>query len=693
MPRARKEKSPTKIYTYGLLPPEHGGEDLMRMLRAGHNYRNALLEVERDRLAETEDFWAKRGRYTELVARVRELEAVRFPRKDDPRRQAHYDLIDDLREKVREKREATIQGSLPAEEGRRRLRSRELKAEAKKRGETLTKEQMTRLLDREPGCVSVRRKAQLDYEAQSRARGVEPSPKGMVAHLRALGLNTITQEIDDRATQKAKKAREHFKVYYGTYLLIEAQVERALEKTQFPRFKRWTGEGRVGAPVDTNFGLSVDSIHDCQFDSKHGWEENRGNTVLQIDPVGVSCAKGFHTRARVCVDSRGRSGSKRLSVWVDFRINYHRELPRGAKICGAWINIYTLGTRVKYELQLQVQDDSFQVQPRHGTGVAAINLGYRSSGRVAYVLSEDGKGRELLVSPRIEASIGRADTSRSDRENSANRMCDMLLGWSSELGFPEAFLVGDGESKIDTWSGSVTRRSRSLSTRISALKDAREESLSNKLRGILGTWAKLRQDKQTRPSDEATYAAFVEWFHQDKIYQNNEAFTRSGARNYRDQVVRDWAHELCDRYEMLLVDGTDYAKLKMRPKDKSVMPIENQTEIAHRRDNFAPGNLRSIIEEVARARGVTVDRHDPSGLTQRHHACGWDEPWDAMPRIEHKCAGCGETFDQDANFCVGLFERFRGILPPAPARSPRTSRKNRSSSGSERAGGGQEAAE
>lgn len=694
----KAKKPPTKIYTYGLRPPSVGRVEFDRVLHGAHNHYNACLEIERTKQEAEHDFWAKLGEHEGLLAEYREQRALR-PSRDDPNRQAIWDRRDELKGQLRVALEEIEAKHLPVEEVFRNNRSKELKKEHK----GISAEDLCDLLDEDHRCVSPRRRFQLDFQARAEARGVGVSAKKLNQELRDAGLGKITQEIEDIASHDVNLSRSHFGLHYGTYLLIEAQVKQALKTSEsFPSFKRWTGvtgepdkdgrdydtrsgEGRVGAPVDTNKGLSVVQVHDGR------------NTVLQIDPVpesvyirgsergkprghGESWRMGHRTKMRICIGSgariKGRRG--RNPIWVEFNMVMHRPLPVGGKICAAWVSVFRRGTRIRYELQLQVQAESLRPEHRHGEGITAINFGYRSNGRVAYTIDGKGASSEFLANPETGRLIDLADKIRGQRQDAANLMRDSLLTWAGELGYPEVFEVGDGIGSVPHWSGVESRNrehpTRSLKTRIEGLRSAREESLAGRLQAIFRTWTKLRE--QTRQQDDLIYKHLREWVIEDKNQENRESGCRVHARGARNQNARLWAHSLCDSADVILLEDTNYALLKKKEKSVDIMPIENQTAIARRRDFYAPGELREIVRLTAQSRGVLVVKVSATNLTAMHHACGRIENRDTLSSIVVKCTHCATRFDQDHNFCVGLRERYNAGQNPPPAR--RTRNRSRS---------------
>lgn len=686
------EKLPTRIYTYGLLPPKSGKDAFDKMLRNSVHYYNALLEIERWKLDESARFWAKRGGYLPLLEKIKNLEDT-ARKADKESRPALYLQIRELESEFNILRESAIQNSLPKEEARRRIRSREIKDEYKKKKVVLSSSALDSILDSESDCVSPRRKLQIELASEAKARGVLPSGKLLNKRLKEANLEKITQYIDDQASLDAERARTFYGMYYGTYQYIHAAVEQAIKTSEtFPSFKRWEGEGRVGAPVDTNSGLSVDSILNCKYES--GVWSDSGNFVLQIQNVpdeiweqknsrahgsisqpNTSWSQKTRTSMRICIDSLGRSGKNRVPVWVEFPLVMHRPLPKHGKIVGAWISVYKRGSKTRYELQMQIQDESHLVPKKpHGDGTIAFNFGYRASGRVAFALDDSNASQEMLVDSKVEQKLDLADHRRQIREKAANYMRDSLFRWSEKFGFPDSFLRNEGKMLvIPHWSGDQSRsrsiKERSLKKKIELLVHSNESSLSDKLQRIYGEWRYVVAinnifssvglvDVLLRPADLEIFEELSVWSLDDKSLFSIEAGSRFKSRLMRKNQIHIWAHKICDENSVVLIENTNYAKIKKNAKEKrGDMSVGLVTSISRRRDAYAPGDTRRIIEEVAKARGLIVKKVNSADLTRIHHACGHDGPWDASPSIEHVCEKCNVKFDQDKNFCEGLIIR------------------------------------
>lgn len=264
---AAEPKVHTLVYQYGARPPVEGGELVAAQMSAAHLYHNTLVELHREFAAARED--AKRrhvpglddaeravadldGRLTELRAAVRKRNAAaRRKTATAEDRQA----VADLRERLRDARDE-----------RRRLR-------AAARDNAAYRDELDRLV------------------AEYQGERVDPDgPR--------------------RVGGKFKAARAQCGVYWGTYLEVEKAVEAAVERSLGPpRFKRWTGDGRVC--VQLQGGLSVPDLFGA--DSRVRLEPRPPKQLLLWLRIG----------------SEGRA-----PVWCKAPLYYHRPLPEAATVTG-----------------------------------------------------------------------------------------------------------------------------------------------------------------------------------------------------------------------------------------------------------------------------------------------------------------------------------------------------------------------
>jgi hypothetical protein len=201
VPTAVKRKTsivPTRIYSYGCLPPTAGAELLDEQLRLAHRYRNLLVEIERTRrervqaalrLAVEVD-----GPASQVEALVVELEALRR-------------MLAPLRAHNGEPPEAEV----PA------ARARAVRGELRGARELLR-----------------------------------------AAKRRVLGDDRLRLELraaDDEAKRAVQEARAASGLYWGTYLQIEAAAMQFRRGRQPPRFVPYDGSGKVA--VQLQHGMPV----------------------------------------------------------------------------------------------------------------------------------------------------------------------------------------------------------------------------------------------------------------------------------------------------------------------------------------------------------------------------------------------------------------------------------------------------
>jgi hypothetical protein len=190
-----------RIYEYGLLPPTLNEQLVEDQMRAGHRYRNALVEIERER--------------RERVAAVMTGHVDTEP------------LADEI-------------ATLSEERERLRLQIRKHRATTRSRSEAA--EDRARVRD-----LGARLK---DLRAQLRAAkatiAADPEIQAKLA------------EIEKWSRNRVKEERARCGAYWGTYLLAEAAADQARKSKTPPRFARWTGEGRVS--VQLQGGMEIDEL-------------------------------------------------------------------------------------------------------------------------------------------------------------------------------------------------------------------------------------------------------------------------------------------------------------------------------------------------------------------------------------------------------------------------------------------------
>ena len=181
-----------RVYEYGLLDPTYNAQLVADQMRAGHRYRNVLVEIERDRRTEVRNLLARHPDVEPLEA---ELSAAR------------NDLAD-RRGQIRLQRKST------------RTRSE---------GASM----------REAAHAAKLRVAEIRQRVNDAKAAIKEDAVVQAAIATA----------DARAAERVRQARASCATYWGTYILHEADVARARASGGEVHFARWTGEGRVSAQI------------------------------------------------------------------------------------------------------------------------------------------------------------------------------------------------------------------------------------------------------------------------------------------------------------------------------------------------------------------------------------------------------------------------------------------------------------
>lgn len=177
---------------------------------------------------------------------------------------------------------------------------------------------------------------------------------------------------------------------WGTYQLVEQDMNAALHSGGELRFRRFDGTGRVGAAVQ-------------------------------------ACTNARTENARACLVILGQRGraiarlTMRRGVVVELPFVMHRPLPPG-RLLRAYVQIERVGTRYVWGIRVVVQEDQTRT-PRRGTGSCAVNFGWRMIEgrgiRVAYAVGEHGT-HELVLPKSLLDAYRHSESLRSIADAVAN---------------------------------------------------------------------------------------------------------------------------------------------------------------------------------------------------------------------------------------------------------------------------------
>jgi len=548
-----------RVYEYGLLDPVVNAQIVEDQLRAAHRYRNLLVEIERERRT-----------------RVREILS------------SHADAAP-LAEDV---------ARLTVELEQAQAKIKQVRAVSRRRSETTDDRMAVR-------DVTTRLKAAREQlKIVKAAVAQDPSCQEALA------------QAEQRCHDRRIEERARCGVFWGTYLLIEEDVDRARKGKMDPKFVRFTGEGRVS--VQLQGGLEWGGIaEDTRIQIRDAPDPRQGRRA------------GTRKWLRLRVGSTGRD-----PIWAEWPLILHRPLPEGAVIKRATVTRWRRDCR-RWEWRLQLILDVSRcvgTKPRGTEGACALNLGWAKTERglrVGFVVGSDGERTEIVLPGSILDRLDKANAIRAQRDQNLDVMKPLLAAWIAAHPLPEVL-----HAKIE---------------HLHAWRSA------DRFFGLARLWRQHRFD-----GDTEGYELLESWRYRDEHLQRYEAGMRRGALGHRREVYRLVGAALSRRYRMLIVDDTD-----LRTFQRSPAPESDRVEFdAVKRSQHvaAPSDLRMQLANAFGEDGVA--ELSAVDVTRRCHACLTLNDWDrASSGREHACVGCQQVWDQDVNACLNLLREWRTVAP------------------------------
>jgi hypothetical protein len=563
---------PVKVYRYGLLRPTENADLVSRQMRAAHIYRNTLTEIERGRRTALRsampDFGNIRALELEAAnAKAVEIDAVK--------------VIRSQRSKTRDRSDTT--------EMRARVRAA-----------------------REQRKLAVRKLREARKEARE-----------------DVNLIAKTDEINDRAAELRRSAREFCGVYWGTYLLVE-DAEQAARKSPLydgaepndPRFARFSGEGNVGvqiqggAPAESIVGgfgtlVRIDSVNENAWHAENRCDRRRASrTTLRI---------------------RVGSDDARSPIWAAWPMIMHRPFPDGAVIKRATVSKRMIGPREEWSVTFTVVTEDTQASRcptnRDSSSIVAIDLGWRTREdglRVAYWRDGAGEHGEFVVPNAVLGALRKSEDLRSIRDTNFNVARSALNDWMRARPIPE-WLVLDTKT-LPAWRSA-----------------ARLAYLARK-------WKSNRFD-----GDVIAYEALEKWRYHDYHLWEWETSQRRKSLRRRREVYRCFAADLAKRYETIVLEG----ELDLRAfaiRQTADADAENETARSNRQ-LVAVSELRLAMVNAFGAERVAFV--PAKGTSETCYSCLTIDVWEDPSALDHACSGCGLRWDRDDNATRNLLRRYR----------------------------------
>lgn len=605
---------PIRVYQYGLLYPSDGGDLVLEQMRLAHRYRNLLVEIEHKRRAQIRAAMAAHPDMQPLEEQIAALVAQR----------------DEAREVITRQRRMT-----------------------RSRSETAAQRQAVRNLG-------------------SQIREVRDQIKAI---RKAVASDThVAEQIataEAEAKTRLKEARANCGVYWGTYLLQEADADAARMNKTPPRFQRWTEEGRVSVQIQR--GMTVEQLF--QSDPR---VQVRAVSTDAHDPL---VRRGDRRRACRTVLRLRVQSEKARPIWAEWPMIYHRPIPPGSVIKVATVSRRRLDCRrFGWLLHLTVEVPASAVRRATAEGVCALNLGFcqrpDNTIRVGYMVGDDGHEQEITLPTSVIGAIGKTDSLRSIRDRELDKFRAEFVAWKQGLVEAHEARAAAATQPADdkcrdaaddatgfllptTW-GNLCRYMALDGTLPPAWFWEKTVALdkwrsADRFRRLAFYWRDHRfhgdDEMYNRIDGHKTEHARTAWRYRDEHLERWESNGRRKALRRRRETYRIIAAQMADRYRILVIDDVD-----LRDFQRSPRPEEERVEFAavkHAQRLSAPSELRGVLMNAFGAERVI--KHAGADRTRVCHGCGTLNEWNRSESGRlHVCHHCKRQWDQDANFCRNL---------------------------------------
>lgn len=430
-----------------------------------------------------------------------------------------------------------------------------------------------------------------------------------------------------------RKLRAECGCYWGTYLVVEDAIKRAIQTGREPKFRRFDGSGTIAVQIQK--GMSVSDLLGC--------EDNRVRLRIVNDRVRVTKAE-----LSIRVRSEGRD-----PVWATFPVRLHRPLPGDARI--KWVRVHRrrIGTDTKWSVQFVI-DTHGEVRPMT-RGTVALDVGWRSLPdgdlRVAVWRDDAGKTGELRIPKRLLDRLRKTQDLREIRDRMFN---DAVAAFRERDTKHDPDWLAEATETIHQWRSA-----------------ARLAALALRWRSEWETDNRLDQAPGKAP---LALVALEAWRKRDKHLYTWESHQRENTLLARREIYRLFAIEI-SRYRRVILEKFDLRKPAQEAKD---LPPNAARFIA------AISTLRTEIKNQATKSGAVVVEVDARHTTTRCVACGTEEGISksaAASGVWVTCSQCGARKDQDYSACANLLALDSGEWTPGPPKKTRKKRTARKGSG------------
>lgn len=631
------EKKGSYVIKFGLQAPMVRAEEVEDQIKIGHEYRNALVAVEHN--------------HQKLI------------------KDAEHDFgIDVLKVAVAKVREAEKEAK-----GKEKKR---LSAQAKQINEKIGDIRATLAFRTRMHEIDGR-----DIEPKKKEEGKKVSAAEARNAKRGIPNDSIDARARRAVRTKFAKEKKLFWGTYLVVERAMQASKTSSRKKDGPKFVRWDGGGHVGIQIQTGDGKvplrgcdvfagtdercsitsrpsswarpkikpgSLTSIHEKKYareslamsirrhalnsdDCKHGEKRQAGRVRLCLK-IGTEMVDEVKTTK----SGKQKVVKKKRNIIAEWPMRMHRDIPDDANITWVSVTRRRVGSKHVWSCEFTISG-SAPIETTQRRGVAAIVFGWRKRNRLVRVaewLSTTGEDGclELLDLPLkkdrslspASKNLRRSNLNKTDiddgrggiidgirvvnglkavRDNHFNEAREQLATWM------------ESQRSIPAWMAKRTTKDDRVPTKKQAVSYLRQwkESSKNRLAALVNEWKKNRFD-----GDDDIFVTMEKWRYKDFHLWNWERRQDLSSRRRRTNAYRNFAAQFTDAFGMLLVDGTDFKKLKEKEDKENDLPGRKPASMSQM---AAPGELREIIRQAALRRGRVYEKRPQAGLAQLCPKC------------------------------------------------------------------------
>ena len=415
---------------------------------------------------------------------------------------------------------------------------------------------------------------------------------------------------------------------WGTRLAVGESIEQAVRTTMWGDDLGNAPSNRVAVQIQgsTDAERLLDEDHRASLlscDELVGGDDTRlrigadryalGERIdgYQVRAIGEARNRSGNVRPARLQQASIRVGSDgRAPVWAHLHVLMHRDLPVGyVKL--AWAQRRKIGGRWEWEIVLSI-DMADRAHPRHANAdtTIAIDLGWRrrdNGMRVAYWLDSSGAEGEVVIPVEVERRKAKSDDLRSIRDNRRNALALELREWV--------------EAHRGTWLDQ-------------ALSHAHQWTRVRHYVNLERTWRDARVE-----GDGAIYLALLEYLSKDRHLNAWQCHNLVRMERQIRGRLDDWAHDVCARYGVAVLEIIGLTHLKELPDEARV----NSRAI----QRLAPGEVHRAIKQAASKYGTAVHMIDAAYTTMTCAQCTHVREIADGSQLLLKCDACGFVEDQD----------------------------------------------